>query len=581
MRIFKFLAVSVILVVVGIAVSMAYITQILDPNDLKPTVVNAAKKEQVDLQLNGNISWNFWPWLSISVEKVSASSPKWEFEADRLEISLGILSLLSDAIVIDQLIAIAPQVRFKPQLRTIKSPHAEIDQLSFSPIIIRRLKISDGKIVELFPELTLSRIQVSIDSLTPAASADLELSSYVNFRKYQAPLGIIAEITPTNAFDGLTVKNAEISSRNLNLSFQGYLSTTLAGQYSGEGKLTSDEFSPRKWLRAGDFPVPNTSDLTRFNKLTLETGIKLSNEMISLRPFTLMVDETSVDGKIDVLLAPFNVNLELLADHLNLDPYFADHKNEKSKERLEYFWPPGTYKLDIARLTFLGTQFAPLGADLGISSDEITLGRLDAGILDGEIRASGTHLIAPQITNLSGTLSEVQLAKLALAKPFHNLTGQAQASFDLRGAGQNVEELLGSLTGPVRLKVKDAFLEPLNISQSLCQDMGAEIKVQPNSFDTLRIDADFQEGIAAIKRFESRIGNSIIRGSGRISLLSSAANIQGSFQIPSDGQLGYCRATDGLHGKKLPLVCRGQVRNQTLECLVDSKVLQDLASKNK
>ena len=581
MRIFKFLAVSVIVAVVGIAASMAYITQILDPNDLKPIVINTAKKEQVDLQLNGNISWNFWPWLSISVEKVSASSTKWEFEADRLQLSLSILSLLSEIVVIDQIIAMAPQVRIKPQIGTTKSPPAEIGHLSFRPIIIRKVQISDGKIAELFPELTLSRIQLSIDSLDPTALADLELSSYINFRKYQAPLEIIAEITPKNEFNGLTVKNAEISSRDLKLSFQGYLSATLAGQYSGEGKLTADKFSPRKWLRAGDFPVPNISDLTRFNKLTLETGIKLSNDLISLRPFTLTVDETSIDGKVDILLTPFNVDLELLADHVNLDPYFPDHKNENSKERLGYFWPSGTYKLDIAKLTLADTEFTPLGADLGISSDEITLGRLDAGIFDGEIRASGTHLIAPQITNLSGTLSEVQLAKLALAKPFHNLSGQAQASFDLRGAGQSVDDLLGSLTGPVRLKVKNAFLEPLNISQSLCQDMGAKIKVAPNSFDTLRIDADFQEGIAAIERFESRVGNSIIRGSGRISLLSSAANIQGSFEISSDGQLGYCEATDVLRGKKLPLVCRGQVRNQTLKCSIDSQTLQNLTLKNK
>ena len=43
------------------AASVAYITQVVDPNDLKPTLVNAAKKYQVQLELKGNIEWTFWP----------------------------------------------------------------------------------------------------------------------------------------------------------------------------------------------------------------------------------------------------------------------------------------------------------------------------------------------------------------------------------------------------------------------------------------------------------------------------------------------------------------------------------------
>ena len=41
--------------IVALAASVAYITQVLDPNDLKPTLVNAAKKHQVQLELKGNI----------------------------------------------------------------------------------------------------------------------------------------------------------------------------------------------------------------------------------------------------------------------------------------------------------------------------------------------------------------------------------------------------------------------------------------------------------------------------------------------------------------------------------------------
>ena len=38
-----------------------------------------------------------------------------------------------------------------------------------------------------------------------------------------------------------------------------------------------------------------------------------------------------------------------------------------------------------------------VGIDLGVGIDEITLGRLDAKVFGGELRAAGTYLIAPQI----------------------------------------------------------------------------------------------------------------------------------------------------------------------------------------
>ena len=70
MRFIRVFFILVIVSVVAVAASVTYITQVLDPNDLKPTLVNSAKKQQVKLELQGNITWAFWPWFGISVEEV-------------------------------------------------------------------------------------------------------------------------------------------------------------------------------------------------------------------------------------------------------------------------------------------------------------------------------------------------------------------------------------------------------------------------------------------------------------------------------------------------------------------------------
>ena len=107
-----------------------------------------------------------------------------------------------------------------------------------------------------------------------------------------------AQIIPTATFDGLTIRDLELQSRDLNLSYAGYLSAAKSGQFSGEGQLSVDELSLRQWLRAGNFDV-----LRRMNWIgltaQLNTGLKVSNGHKS-PTVALTMDETSIDGRVDL-----------------------------------------------------------------------------------------------------------------------------------------------------------------------------------------------------------------------------------------------------------------------------------------
>ena len=313
MRIIKVLLILVMISVITLAASVAYITQVLDPNDLKPTLVETAKKQQISLQLNGNITWAFWPWFGITMEDVQASSATWEFEADQLEGSLSIMSALSDTVVIDELTVISPQIKFDLNNNPAQSNNENSPSTANRTILVRQLAIRDGEITGIYPGLTMSRFNFSVNSLSPANASNLDLSTYIEFRQRQAPLEVEAEIIPTAAFDGLTLRDVTLRSRELELEYSGYLSAVKSGQFSGEGQLSVAELSLRQWLRAGDFPVPQTRELDRFNRFSLETGLKVSNDLLSLRPFSLELDQTSIDGRVDVNLNPLNVDLELLS----------------------------------------------------------------------------------------------------------------------------------------------------------------------------------------------------------------------------------------------------------------------------
>ena len=144
----------------------------------------------------------------------------------------------------------------------------------------------------------------------------------------------------------------------------------------------------------------------------------MSNDLVSLRPFALTLDETSVDGRVDLQLNPLNIDLELLADTLNLDHYITTESDANSGQSDLSPVLLGTYKVDVGSLIVNQHELTDVGVDLGIGADEVTLGRLDANLFGGKLRAAGTHLIAPQITNLTGTVNGIQLSQFQFAKPW-------------------------------------------------------------------------------------------------------------------------------------------------------------------
>ncbi len=136
--------------------------------------------------------------------------------------------------------------------------------------------------------------------------------------------------------------------------------------------------------------------------------------------------------------------------------------------------------------------------------------------------------------------------------------------------------MLASISGPFRIKIQNALLGPLNVSDTLCRAVSGNTEVIADSADTMTVAAEFQEGIAVIDPLKARVANLAIQGTGRISLVSTASNIQGSIQIPTEGVSGSCTVPKLLQGVSLPLSCRGQLRKETLKCSIDEKALQAL-----
>lgn len=105
---------SILLAAVGIVAVLAvaavvYVTTFLDPEDLKPRLIEVVREQSgLELALEGPLTWSFYPRLGVGVEKAEAWLPEQSVSEDesfvafrRAEVSLAFAPLLRGEIAID------------------------------------------------------------------------------------------------------------------------------------------------------------------------------------------------------------------------------------------------------------------------------------------------------------------------------------------------------------------------------------------------------------------------------------------------------------------------------------------------
>jgi AsmA protein len=572
------LYVSVALIVL-IAASATYITQVLDPNDLKPTIADAAAAQQIELSIDGPIEWSFYPWLGLSAEQVSASTPQGDLTADRLEATISLLSVFTETFVVDRLTAVQPVITRRDQPSQATSQRMVESTGAQPPVVVRSIAISDGLIRGLPNQTELQQLNISLETLSPDTESRLDAETVIAQNDVRIPIALSAEITPTANFDSLTAQKIEITSRSLDATFDGFVSIALSGSAAAEGNLTLNEFSPRQWLKSANLPILQTASLTALDRVRLNTDLKLSEDQISLNPLDFTLDQSEFTGAVDINLSPLSVQFSGELDALTLDDYIQTAQptadDAKATEVPEALLLPGSYQLQIGQLTVYDVPMDNFQMELGVQTDEVTVSRVQAEVFDGTVTASGNHLLAPQISNLNGTIDAVEVNRLPLTGPINKLSGTLSGAFDLRAAGHTVELVTSSLTGPLRLKLADGRLGKLNIAEATCQALGQTATTAPPTADTASIRLQFREGVAQIESLNSQIANLTITGSGRFSVMSTGINLQGDILIPSDGQLGLCQAPVEIRGLQLPFQCRGQFNQSSMRCGLDEARIRE------
>ncbi|AAN55596.1 AsmA family protein [Shewanella oneidensis MR-1] len=571
----------VILVTFVVAVTL-YLTVFFDPNDFKPEVVNAVKKQTGrELVITEDLSWTFFPTVGINLGGVSLSNPEGFTPKSMLEVHKAVAEV---------------------ELMPLFSKQIEIVQLSLDGAKINLVTRKNGS--SSFDGLTGSTADKSSTPSEPSLSQAKLASIDVG--------GVSITNTQINLIDEakgqtqtVTLKQFTLGAFSLDkfapIAYELTASLpdmTLSSKGEGQIKLSHD-FN-QLVIEKLDIATQVEGDAIPHKKLTAEVSVNsqiaLDKKQLSADINKFAVEDISATGKLAVHYAgkvpQINANLQL--GDIDLDALLP--KSDTAEKQPIASTSSQAIEPDLtalngldARLTLAvkSIKVANLSTqnwlmDLGIKNGVVDLKQLTADLYQGKLMLNAQVDARSKVASyqFDKQISAVQIQPLLKdAAELEILAGTA--NFSVKGKGKSLipEQLKKNLLANGRFEITDGALYGVNIPQmirsaqaKLKGDMSAETQEERKTdFSSLTGNFSLEHGVAANP--DLAMSSPLIRlaGKGSANLLTETLDYRLTTSLVNSlkGQGGSGK--DALAGIDIPLAITGTF--QKPEYALDTQAL--------
>ncbi|MCG9963515.1 MAG: AsmA family protein [Shewanella sp.] len=571
-----------ILVTFVVAVTL-YLTVFFDPNDFKPEVVNAVKKQTGrELVITEDLSWTFFPTVGINLGGVSLSNPEGFTPKSMLEVHKAVAEV---------------------ELMPLFSKQIEIAQLSLDGAKINLVTRKNGS--SSFDGLTGSAADKSStpseSSLSQAKLASIDVGG-VSITNTQ--INLIDEAKGQT--ETVTLKQFTLGAFSLDkLAPIAYELTaslpdmTLSSKGEGQIKLSRD-FN-QLVIEKLDIVTQVEGDAIPHKKLTAEVSVNsqiaLDKKQLSADINKFALEDISATGKLAVHYAgkvpQINANLQLgdidldallpKSDMAEKQPVIASTSSqaiEPDLTALNGLDARLTLAVKSIKVANLSTQNWLI--DLGIKNGVVDLKQLSADLYQGKLMLNAQVDARSKVASyqFDKQISAVQIQPLLKdAAELEVLAGTA--NFSVKGKGKSLipEHLKKNLLANGRFEITDGALYGVNIPQmirsaqaKLKGDMSAETQEERKTdFSSLTGNFSLEHGVAANP--DLAMSSPLIRlaGKGSANLLTQTLDYRLTTSLVNSlkGQGGSGK--DALAGIDIPLAITGTF--QKPEYALDTQAL--------
>ncbi|MCT7946926.1 AsmA family protein [Shewanella septentrionalis] len=579
----KFIKWLLALVVTLILLVTVYLTVFFDPNDFKPEIVDAVKKQTGrELVITDDLSWTFFPVIGINLGGVSLSNPEGFTPKAMLEVNKAVAE-----------VALMP----------LFSQKIEIAELSLDGATINLVTRKNG---------TSSFDGLSGDNSKQAATPATEMSSNAKLNDINIG-GVSITNTQINMIDEAKKQTQVFSLKRFTLGeftldtfapiafeFSATMpDMTISSEGKGELKLSRDLTQlvvnglKIDTVVEGE-SIPNKKLET---SISLATQIALDKQQLSVDIVQLTAASITAAGKVGVNYATKipQINADFQVGDIDLDTLLPKTETAAVTEQVAAASTQAVEpdlsalkQLDVKlKLTVKSIKVANLSTqnwlmDVGIKNGVLDLTKLNADLYQGQL------LVSAQV-DARQAVASYQFDKKVTGVQIRSLLKDAAdvdllagtANFDVKGKGKSLipEQLKKNLLANGHFDINDGALYGVNIPQmirsaqaKLKGDLSPETKEERKTdFSSLSGSFSLDNGVATNPDLAMSSPLLRLAGKGTANILTEALDYRLTTSLVNSlkGQGGSDK--DALAGIDIPLAITGTF--QKTEYALDTQAL--------
>ena len=576
-KVIKWLLTLTVTAITLLAVAIVYVAVVIDPNDFKTEIKSAAASQGVELSLDGDLSWQFFPQIGVIAEQV---------EFAHSAIASGKIGELRLAVSWGELFTI---------------------DLSSSQLPVGSVEISDATILlaELAPNtfpMQLNRVNAVVKNFSMAGDRFPIKASAEVFS------GIVLDLETVVALqvDSSSASVESIAISDLRASIDGL---TLSGQFSADnnfataqGVLLSNRFDLRQLLNkfGKTFPelkMPKMSANEALTSVSWKSNFNVNNSGFSTIDTQLNIDNqpltlnTKIDHSINNLILRVSADQFDLSGHMSATPV-------SSQPNAALFAPLAVpFALWLGRsqmeLSLDKLKFADFDADniyinLFGNQKVLRLSSFNADIFSGQVNATGRVDMRQTLPSfdLQTSLTNIDLqSALVATADSSDITGLLSLEAKIQGAGNNIDEIILALRGDGQVTIADPSYAAINAEETFCNAAalfaGGSVRndwAPGTQFETGTGTFTLGDGKLLIRDLTTATGNLSITSRGTVQLAQKRFNITANTRVNgSSTSASGCSVNKRLQNRNLPFVCTGSYnQGGKTSCKPDENLIKDM-----
>jgi len=522
---------------------------LVDLNDYKKELEQLAAQQNVELHIEGDLGWSFYPNLALRTGRVTVRPP---------------LELLSEPVAFDGL---RVGIQLKPLWhRQVKTSEVKVSGGSAV------LKTADSQEVTRIQNLSLTAQSFNLQQQPFDLSLALEMTG-------ESPAG-----------------NAPSSRINQRVVLRSDLRLSLDSAFTTVHILGSHHTVHY----TGD-ALPQPAEITA----EFSGQVNLDDSIADLKPFRLTVDDTTLEGavKANYSSKPFyTVNLK--GNRIDVDRYTAPasapadaHKDSASDSPVvpaaTVLAFPGNYDFAFDRLTIQRLSFTDMAVHMKITPEGVmTVQPLKLHGYDGDIAVEATVDVRGQQPVVQSRVTVTPLQIEPALKDFLQqdkvfASGDFAFASTVSTRGITVDDFLKALSGNFNFASKSITLNEVDITSSLnttllqlLQTKLPALMSEGNKTVMTDLDGkgDIQQGRVA-PHLHAKMLCSSLEANGTYDLPTSAVDMRVAITFPSADTAPACAEVNPrLKDIAWPVTCRGTLEDDPSSlCVADKAAIEKMA----